>query len=333
MLNLVTGGTGFLGSHLVTRLIENGEVVRILARKSSQLDHLPQKDIDVIYGDLMDKSSLRDVVKGVDIVYHAGATIRGTWQDIETSNVRGTEWMLEHSLDAGVKKFIHISSLSTYNVYGLKRNSLVDERCPIEQHPQKVGPYAHSKVEAEKLVLKYHKLGLPTVIVRPGIIYGPRGLILFPHIGYKIFGRFYGIVGNGSNILPLTYINNTIDALLLISQNEEAIGQSYTIVDNEPITQREYLYSFMAATNTKFLVLPLLFPILLHSVGLLELARDLGFIKKKYIPTKYGLVSKYNSLQFSSKKAHEELGWKPNVCLKDGLEKTFEWFNSHDIKN
>jgi 2-alkyl-3-oxoalkanoate reductase len=324
---LVTGASGFLGSHLVTRLAQEGHEVRALVRPTSQTEHLPQANVTLTYGDLKDRESLRQAVAGADIVYHAGAAMRGTWEEIEASTIRGTEWMLELSLAAGVKRFVHISSLAVYQVNHLARNATVDEVCPVEPMPEKVGPYAQAKVEAEKLAFRYHEMGLPVVVVRPGVVYGPRGIVLFPHIGYTVKNRLFVIVGSGANLLPLTYIDNTVDGLLLAAQSETAVGQVYTLVDEEEITQKEYLLRYLAAINANLFVLPMPFPLLLGVVGLVEQLRKVGILKKKATPSTYGLASKYKSLRFSAAKAREELGWVPEVSLDAGLQRTFDWYN------
>jgi nucleoside-diphosphate-sugar epimerase len=177
---LVTGGTGFLGSHLVTRLVQEGHEVRVLARKMSRLDHLPKKGIQVVFGDLRDAESLCRAMQGIEVVYHAAAAMGGSWEDFEDGTIRGTERLLEVSLAAGVKRFVHISSLSVYEAAGYKRNSVIHESSPYPKDPLKIGPYTYSKVESERLAFEYYKKGLPVTVLRPGLIYGPRGKILYP---------------------------------------------------------------------------------------------------------------------------------------------------------
>jgi 2-alkyl-3-oxoalkanoate reductase len=324
---LVTGATGFLGSHLVSRLVHNASEVRALTRKTSRTDHLPKENVTLFYGDLKDKESLRRAIEGVDIVYHAGAAKRGSWEEFEASTIRGTEWMLELSLAAGVSRFVHISSLAVYQMNHLERNAVIDESCPMEPAPEKVGPYAHAKVEAEKLAFQFYNKGLPLVVVRPGLIYGPRGIVLFPHIGYAFKNRLFVIVGDGSNLLPLTYVDNTVEAIILAAQSEDAVGKAYTIVDEAEITQKKYLQRYLAATKVDLIVVSIPFPLLLGGVGLIEQLRKVGVLKQRATPSTYGLASKYKSVHFKVSRAKEELNWKPKVSLEEGLRKTFEWYN------
>lgn len=323
---LVTGATGFLGSHLVSRLAQNGDEVIALVRKTSNLDHLPKTGVNVVFGDLKEKDSIQRAVEGVDIVYHAGAAMQGDQEEYEQSTVRGTQWMLELAQAAGVKRFVHISSLVVYKVNGLKRNALVNEECPYEPVPERVGPYAYAKLEAEKLAFRFCEQGLPVVVVRPGIIYGTRGKIMFPHVGYFFKGKLFVIVGNGANLLPLTYIDNTVDAIIMASHSEKAIGQAYTIVDDEEITQKEYLNRYFQEMNSKVPVLAIPLSLFLLPVGLVEQLKSFGFLKNKHTPSKYGLYSKYHSLRYSAAKAREELNWQPKISLEEGLSRTFAWY-------
>jgi nucleoside-diphosphate-sugar epimerase len=326
---LVTGATGFLGGHLASRLVRQGDEVRALARRTSKIGHFRQQGVEVVYGDLKDRETLQHAVDGMEIVYHAGAAMSGSWKDFEESTIKGTERMLELSLEAGVKRFVHVSSLAVYQVYELQKNTLVNENNPYEKTPEKVGHYAHSKVEAEKLAFRFHEKGLPVVIVRPGIIYGPRGKVLFPHIGYPVKNKLFVIIGNGDNLLPLTYIDNTVEAILSAGAKEGVLGQAYNIVDDEAITQREYLEKYMAATHSRFLTLSMPFSLLLLSILLVEQMRNLGILTKASSPSMYGLVAKYKSLRFDTCKAKKELNWHPEISLEEGLKNTFDWYNNN----
>jgi nucleoside-diphosphate-sugar epimerase len=323
---LVTGATGFLGRHLVSRLAGDGHTVRALARQGSQVDHLRQASVTLVYGDLKDRESLQRAVDGVEMVYHAGAAMRGSWQEYGESTVQGTEQMLDLSLAAGVKRFVHISSLAVYQVHDLPRNAVVDEHTPYDPTPQRIGAYAYSKIEAEKAALAFYAKGLPVTVVRPGVIYGPHGKVLFPHLGYFVKKAFV-LIGRGDNLLPLTYIDNTVDALLLAAQHEQAIGQIYNVTDGVTITQKEYLEQFKQATQSTFPVIPVPMPLLLLPLALVEQLKALG-VSKLPSASRYGLTSKYKSLYFDSTKAKQELGWRPQVSLADGLHRTFDWHNN-----
>jgi predicted dehydrogenase/nucleoside-diphosphate-sugar epimerase len=325
---LVTGATGFIGSHLVARLVEDGHQVRALARTSSDLSYLQQQPVEIAYGDLRDERALKHALKGIDIVYHAGAAMRGSWEEYHESTIRGTERMLSLSLEAGVQRFVHLSSLVVYHVYDKPRNACITESCPYEENAKAVGPYAHAKVEAEKLVFRFYEQGLPVSVIRPGLVYGPRGPVMFPHIGYRVHKKIFVAIGKGDNLIPFTYIGNTVDAIMLASENPEAIGQAFHIVDDGDITQRQYLARYMAETLARFKTVSLPFPLLLLAIKQVDLLRRLGVLKPASAPSYYGLVTKYKSLRYDTSKAKKDLQWQPQVTLEEGLKRTFEWYRS-----
>lgn len=116
MRNLVTGGSGFLGSHLVETLVARGENVRTLVRPTSKIAHLENLGVDLVYGDLNDIQSLRAATQGMERVYHCAAlaTDWGAWETFRGANVTGVRNLLEASLEAGAGKFIHVSSSDVY---------------------------------------------------------------------------------------------------------------------------------------------------------------------------------------------------------------------------
>ncbi|MBE9069915.1 NAD-dependent epimerase/dehydratase family protein [Leptolyngbya cf. ectocarpi LEGE 11479] len=323
---LVTGATGFLGGHLVAKLMQAGDQVRILARPTAKVESLQQQDVEIVYGDLSDQTSLKTAVDGVDVVYHLGAAMGGSWANYEDITVRGTQRMLEVSLAAGVQRFVHISSLAVYQVYGLKRNAIIDETRPCDPTPEKVGSYCRSKVEAEKIVLQYYGKGLPVTIIRPGLIYGPRGRVMFPHIGQFLKNKIFLLIGQGTNLLPFTYVENTVEAIRLAGVSETAVGQIYQVVDDSEITQREYLNKFMAATRSQFPTLPIPFFLFIVAAFLVDRLKTVGLLKSSTF-SQYGVISKYKSLRFDSSKAKKELNWAPHIGIEEGLSKTFAWYN------
>jgi nucleoside-diphosphate-sugar epimerase len=151
---------------------------------------------------------------------------------------------------------------------------------------------------------------------------------LFPHIGYPIGSKLFFIIGRGVNLLPPTYGENTVDAILLAAIREEVQGQAYHIIDGFKITQREYLQKFISATRTKFFKVSIPFSLLVLLTALVEPLRDLPMLKTASLPSKFGLLSKWKSLTFDTSKAKSELNWSPRIGLEDALNKTFDWYNT-----
>jgi nucleoside-diphosphate-sugar epimerase len=323
---LVTGATGFLGGHLTARLVRDGYEVRALARSAARAESIG-RICEVAFGDLRDESSLKRAVQGVDAVFHAGAALSGSWADYEDVTIRGTERLLKTSLEAGVERFVHISTLAVYRTTGIPENATIDETREIEPHPERVGPYCRSKVEAERLAFDYCGRGLPVVVIRPGLIYGPGGKVFWPNIGYMAM-RLCVVIGNGHAFLPLTYVENTVDALLRALNVKHAVGRAYHITDGFGLTKDRYLHHYMEATGVRLRIVHI--PLWLLSVPAFASGFSGRFGITLPIPNRYALMSKFRGLRCDTGRARWELGWEPKVSTAEGLERTFAWLSRSD---
>ncbi|MEX0729684.1 MAG: NAD-dependent epimerase/dehydratase family protein [Aquisalimonadaceae bacterium] len=322
---LVTGATGFIGGHLAIRLLQHGHRVRALVRRDSNaVEHVRGLGCEIAHGDLLDEASLRAAIAGTEVVYHLGAALTGTWQHIEAVTVRGTERMLRLSLEAEVDRFVHISSLAVYRMADIPENAIIDESRPLEPDPQRVGFYCRSKVEAERLVFDYHRRGLPVVVVRPGLVYGPRGNVFWPNIGY-LKNRICILPGSGDAFLPLTHVDNVVDAILLAGRAAGVVGKAYHIADGNGMTKTQYLRRYLAATGARARVVEMPLPLLSSPAAASELLAGLGF--RVPFPNRYALKSKYRGIRCDTSRAQWAMGWKPRVSLDEGLERTFAWYN------
>jgi 2-alkyl-3-oxoalkanoate reductase len=318
---LVTGATGFLGNHLVSALAVRGDEVRALSRGTGGESRRQETSIEIVRGDLKDRDSLRKAIAGVDVVCHAAAAMRGSWREYVETTIQGTEWMLKLSQEAGVKRFVHISSITVYRTWDHGREALIDETFPWDPDPVRLGPYVHSKIEAEKHAFRYLRQGLPVVVIRPGIIYGPGGRLMHPNVGYFVTKKVFLLVGGGDNPLPLTYVDNTIDGILLAISSDKAVGQVYNLVDGDAITQKEFLDRYRAAVDDRFVTLSLPLSLLLAGAVLARHLKRFGMTS--IVTTAYGLRAQYANVRFDAAKARRDLGWQPHITLKEGLRRTF----------
>lgn len=323
----VTGASGFLGGHLVERLTREGVAVRALVRPTSRIGHLRSLDIDWIDGELGSAEVLKRALDGCEIVFHCAATTHGSWQDYLEGTVRGTEQLFSASEAAGVRRVVYISSLGVYGACQLGGGETVTEDSPLELYPEKRGYYSQSKVEAEKLVLSYIRpQGLPIVVLRPGIIYGPRGKVFFPGIGFSFRNKIFLITGRGDNLLPLTYVENVIDAVCLAGKENRAVGQVFNIVDDQLITGDQYVKELIRRTGIKALKVHVPSGLMYLAASLLETQATLT--KRGAFLTRYRLASATKDLRYDTSRAKDLLNWRPNVPLEQGLARTFEWFRS-----
>lgn len=328
----VTGASGFLGSHLAKTLVQHGLAVRALVRPTSRIGHLRSLDVEWVEGSLGDAEALKRLMSGCGAVYHCAAATNGTWSDYLEGTVRGTERLLEASLATGVRRFVHVSSLSVYGVGQLRDGALVTEETPYEPYPELRGGYSRSKVEAEKLVLAYgREQELPIVILRPGTVYGPRGKVFFPRIGYSVKNKVFLILGRGDHRLPLTYVENVAEAVFLAGTQENAVGQIYNIIDDDAITGREYVDQLMqrAALNGFKIQIPF------GAAYLAACIRDAHAVlanRPGQPPTaRYRLMCATKPVAYDNSRAKNHLRWRPAVSLDEGLRRTFDWYTrEHD---
>ncbi len=245
MSAVVTGGTGFLGSHLVWTLQEQGVPVRVLLRPGTPLSGVPA-GVETRVGDIRDKAALREAFTGASTVFHlAGLTApygpRHRYLEI---NVSGTEAVIEACLAAKVDKLVYVSSMV---VLGIE----CDRRGLTEDAPYAtafVSAYEESKVRAEQLVRhRAQETGLPMVVLRPGMGWGPRDRVMLPALIRALESPFFFMVGNGRNTLDLSYAGNIAHALWLAATRPEAVGRVYNVADGLSITCREYLGSLARA--------------------------------------------------------------------------------------
>lgn len=172
-MNLVTGGAGFLGSHLVDRLLADGESVRVLERPGAATDHLPTERIELVHGDIRDRTAVRAAVAGCERVYHLAAD-PNLWtrdrRDFDAVNHRGTVHVLTEALQAGARRVLHTSTESILTSRGFSGGAVEDLELRREDM---VGPYCLSKFLAEQAALKLARDGAPVVVVNPTLPIGP----------------------------------------------------------------------------------------------------------------------------------------------------------------
>jgi nucleoside-diphosphate-sugar epimerase len=320
---LVTGATGFTGGHLCERLARDGHSVRAVVRDPSRCSNLRELGVELVSGDLRDKSSLEQATKGVDAVYHIAALFRPenvSRRDMWETNVDGTRNILEAALQADVQRFVHCS---TVGVHGEIKSPPANEETPY-------GPgdyYQESKTEGERLVLQYAKQGrLPIVIFRPGGIYGPRDL-RFLKLIKAIKTRRFVMLGSGEVGYQMIYIDDLIDGILLCGTEKKAVGNTYILTGEETVTLNRLVKLIaevlgVRPTHLRFPVTPV------YVAGFLcELVcKPLGVNPPLY-RRRVDLFRKTRSFDIS--KAKMELGFKPKTELKSGIHRTAEWYQAN----
>jgi nucleoside-diphosphate-sugar epimerase len=322
---LVTGATGFLGKHLVQKLVARGDEVCALVWPPSTRSTLQNLSVTMLEGDIQNANLVMQAVKGNDVVFHCAGKVDdwGPRNEFYRVNVDGTRNMLEACRVAGVKHFIHISSLA---VLGIPETAPVDETMPYTTKP--FHPYMETKLLSEKLVLEYHnKHKLPVTIIRPGILWGPGDTSIFPRLerlaskGLMIFK-----MGTGNNVLCLSYVPNLVDALLLAADVENPDCQIYHIADEERITSGAYFAALTKAISAKQPTIPTPFFVLYIVASLFELGAKLLRLSQSPLLTRYGLYLWSCTFIVNLSKAKKQLGYQQQVFFKEGMKQLTEWY-------
>lgn len=228
---LVTGATGFLGSSLVRRLLSDGARVRVLVRSPGRAAWLASGGAEVIPGDITDRAAVRAAVTGADVIYHLAGRLFQPGvpaSDYRRTHVTGTKLLLSCcQTGSRPRRFVHCS---TTGVLGVTGNYPADEQAPIR--PTNV--YESTKAEAEQAVLEACHAGLPAVIARPGLVYGPGDLHLLPFFRTVLQRRFRPI-GRLKVWLHPIYIDDLTDGLLRCGQHARAVGECFHLAGPEPV--------------------------------------------------------------------------------------------------
>jgi len=323
----ITGGTGFIGSRLALRCVAMGYRVQVLGQttKSSEHDNgmiLENSGIKVITGSVMDKDGLKEWLQGVDLVFHLAAVqheMNVPDQKFWDVNVTGTQNMLEASIEAGVKRFVHGS---TIGVYGTALQGNVHEQSHVE--PDNI--YGVTKLEGEQLVASFHDR-IPTVIIRISETFGPgdrRLLKLFRVIKRNMFF----MIGPGHNLHHLIYIDDLIDGLLLASREEKAVGHMFVLAGKEVLSTNEMVNTIAAYFGTTLPAFRAPLWVCMFIAAVLEgTLRPLG-IQPPLHRRRMDFFKK--SFTFSQDLARDQLGFIPQIDFRQGVASTAQWYQEMD---
>lgn len=321
---LVTGATGFVGSHIVDACVQRGFAIRTIARPTSDVGKLESLGVEIRRGELTDSAFLQQALDGVGNVIHCAAKV-GDWGPLEeyrTANVEGLRCLLQAVQGQQLDRFIHLSSLG---VYECRDHHGTDESVAL---PAKhMDGYTQSKVEAEQVALKFQRqLGVPVVILRPGFIYGPRDRTILPRLMDLLRKREVIYLGNGEQLLNTIYVGNLVDAVLLALENPGAVGQIFNLTDDEKVTKRRFMESLadLAGLERPTKTIPRW--LARAAAFLLENGARLAGAKEAPRLTQARLKFIGLNLDFSIEKAKRELGYQPRVKFEEGIEEAVAWW-------
>jgi nucleoside-diphosphate-sugar epimerase len=321
---LVTGASGFVGSHIAEQLVAEGHVVRCLVRNSSNKRFLQSlKGVDLVYGAVEEYEKVEGAVKGVDAIIHAAGIVKArTAEEFRKVNVEGTKNLLEAAKKHApkLKRFVYVSSLEAV---GPSANG---DPVPHDQE-NPITAYGRSKLEAEKLVRAAKDI-LPVVILRPTGVYGPRDVEIF-EVFKSVSRRVLPITGDGTAKLTFTYVVDCAKACIRAIEADIPSGNAYFITDGEVYVWKEALVHIENAIGKRAILRSGLPFGVFHVVAMGVEAY--GRVTKKAVMLTREKVNMLRQPYWvcSSEAAQTDLGWKPEVTWKDGTERSVKWYREN----
>ena len=326
---LVTGGGGFLGSAIVRMLTAQGARVSSFSRRTYAT--LGTLGVKQIRGDIRDSDAVSAAIEGVDLVFHTAAKAGGwgKYKDYFDINVTGTENVIAACKHHHVSRLIYTSSPSV--VFDKKDKAGIDESAPYATHFQT--HYPATKAKAEQAVRKAGREGLPTIALRPHLIWGPGDNHLVPRI-LKRAERLKR-VGDGSNLVDTTYIDNAARAHILaarkLKENPALSGNIYFVSQGTPVPLWEMVDHILAAAG-KEPVKGSVSPRIAWVAGaVLEGIYKLFQITSEPFMTRFGATELATSHWFDISAVKRDLGYEAAVSIPEGLERLADWLKKKSI--
>ncbi len=321
---LVTGASGFVGTHLVKRLVNDGHQVYSLVRTTSHIEELRKVDTKLVYGDVRDRASLEQVVQShqeIDTVFHLASVLTPVsvsdniyWE----INYLGTQHLLDICRELPLKAFIHCSSVGVIGPLP-EIPAAEKSRCAPDSN------YGETKYKAELLALEYQKsFGLPIVIVRPAWVYGPGDRRTYKFFRVVAKGRFF-IIGDGQTRLHPVYVSDVVQGLILCAEQiEKAVGEVFIVAGAKSVTL-EYLASTIAQ-EANASILPFKVPAGIAKLGATfceTVCKPLGIEP----PIHHRRLEFFLRDQaFDISKIQNILGFEPQVDVATGVKRTVVWY-------
>ena len=320
MVSAVTGANGFVGSHLVDYLLENGNEVRCITRKSSNLRWLENKPVKIYDCGLFDIDGLKEALKDIDILYHVAGVVKAKNEEgYFKGNVETTKNLLEVLLEINpnIKRVVIVSSQTAAGP------STAGEVCTEETEPHPITTYGRSKLAQEKLALSYSEK-LPITIIRPPAVFGERDTEIY--LFFKTYQKgLMSLVGFDNKEVSLIYVKDVVRGIHLAANSQKAVSQIYFISSKEYYTWPQIGEVLKKVFGKKAVTLRLPHS-LIYSIA--AVAQFFSMFSSKAatlnIEKARDFVQTYWTCDTS--KAERELGYRQEFSLEEGLKRTIDWY-------
>lgn len=321
---LVTGATGFLGSHIAEQLARQGHAVRVLVRRTSDRSFLAGLEAEEALGDVTQPDSLPAVVEGVEAIVHAAGLVKARFlAEFEAVNAGGTANLLAALGQAqGLRRLVLISSLAAHGPSEDGRPR------PVQAPPAPVTAYGRSKLRAEEMVRAWARDGRAVTIIRPPVIYGPRDRQFLPFFHLARW-RLAPRLGDGTNAISLVYVEDAARAAALAAAaGDDAPSATYTVDDGAVYTWRDLLAAVEEAVGKKALRIPS--PPWAFTAAAL-LTEIYGRLRRQAVTFTRDKVVDMRQRYWvcSHEEISRDLGWQPEVGLREGTALTAAWYRQH----
>jgi nucleoside-diphosphate-sugar epimerase len=300
-----------------------------LERLEAVLRRFPNaKGVEKVAGDLLSREDCRTAAQGVSVVYHLAAGIEKSFAGAFMNSALATRNLMEAFLQDGRPgRFVNVSSFAVYSNLTLSRGALLDETCPTESAPQeRFDAYCFGKLKQDELVQEYGRTRqLPYVILRPGAVFGPGKPNLSGRVGINTFGFFIHL--GGSNRLPLTYVDNCAEAIVLAGLKPGIDGEIFNVVDDDALTSSQFLRAYRNKVKPFF---SLRIPYFLSSF-LCGLWEKYSIRTKGQLPPVFNrrrCAAEWKGNTYSNEKLRQRLGWRPKVNMEQAMSAFLGQFES-----
>lgn len=332
MRALVTGAAGFIGSHVVERLTAAGHCVRGMVRTAAQEAAVRNLAAEAVRGDVTQPATLRAAADNMDTVIHVAARVTdwGDWHAFEAATVRGTHNTLRSAVEAGVRRFVLVSSVAVYDNRVGDRLHVVPEDTPHNGVGDRLlGNYSRAKVLAEETAWEFHGRGdLELTAVRPAWVYGPRDRTVLPRLVQYMNSPFSCWFGRKDPVVDPIYVTDVCDCIILAATLPQAAGNAYNVAPIEEIRLRHFLGRLCGTLGVRVPRWTINEQLILSLARCVETgARWIGMRDPPFLTV--GAVATVTcDRHYDPSKAIRELGWKPEVSLEQGIDLTAQWFRT-----